>query len=428
MSRFQRVMDENRRATNNVTNPNPTVPMYQINNKTTKTVKPKKKIKINLSKNKIILGVAGLIIGFIYIPQFFINDEANAKTSTISSVLEYNSVANWSYKIGTEHGTDDFDKDGLTNDEEDAAGTIIWSVDSNNNGVSDYYEVKQLNGANASNLLMEKVKELDKANNASLSSPYKMNNVILWPDDYESKVYGGVIETTAGYRFSDFKGYAQFPNYNDIYVYKYEDGVRKELKFLEKEKAWYIDEDMYVEVYSEPLEDVVKFGIFGSVSFKKGNILTKALAFILPDQGFITAAKMKDIDAEPDTRAYQTAQITNVSYNKDDYMRLTKNQTEISNLVYVRNTIKEGKCLAVSLYGYELGEAIAIVYGYTYTGDLLLADQETLTPIGHLKIEEKAKKMIDNNGNIVAYEYFDFEGFGFDSENGDRISFFAVSK
>lgn len=34
---------------------------------------------------------------------------------------------------------------------------------------------------------------------------------------------------------------------------------------------------------------------------------------------------------------------------------------------------------------------------------------------------------MNESGTLVSYSYFDFEGFGFNSLNGDRISFFATS-
>ena len=51
----------------------------------------------------------------------------------------------------------------------------------------------------------------------------------------------------------------------------------------------------------------------------------------------------------------------------------------------------------------------------------------TLEPIGVLSIEENARKIIDDTGSLLSMSYFDFSGFGFDSRNGDRISFFAAS-
>lgn len=44
-----------------------------------------------------------------------------------------------------------------------------------------------------------------------------------------------------------------------------------------------------------------------------------------------------------------------------------------------------------------------------------------------LSITEKAKKIVDNTGSMVSSSYFDFDGFRFHSQNGDRISFFAAS-
>lgn len=51
----------------------------------------------------------------------------------------------------------------------------------------------------------------------------------------------------------------------------------------------------------------------------------------------------------------------------------------------------------------------------------------TLEPIGTLSITESARKTMNESGDIVSISYFDFKGFGFDSQKGDRISFFAAT-
>ena len=104
------------------------------------------------------------------------------------------------------------------------------------------------------------------------------------------------------------------------------------------------------------------------------------------------------------------------------------NSNTLNDLLFVREAIKENdSCIAVSLFNKDRGEYIGIVYGYTADGSLLIADNKTLKPIGVLSITEKAKKIVDNTGSMVSSSYFDFDGFRFHSQNGDRISFFAAS-
>ena len=97
-------------------------------------------------------------------------------------------------------------------------------------------------------------------------------------------------------------------------------------------------------------------------------------------------------------------------------------------LQHVRKSIEEkDTTFAVSLFNRNYGEFIAIVYGYTQDGNLLLADIDTLQPIGVLGITERANKVVTNKGEMLSRTYFDFDGFGFHSYNGDRICFFASS-
>jgi len=425
MSRLKRVLEENQSAIENpiVNNPNPDLPVY---NTSGKQAKQKKQFQFKVKTLPLIVVLA--LVAIIYVPQFFIPDSAD--TNVPSERVTYHNSADLNSDARTLHPTLDYDKDGLTNQEEAALYLDIWNLDSDGDGICDFYEVNTLKSdpAFADKALLDIVKKQDEKNRIDISSPYMMNNVILWADNYESKVYGGVIETTTGYRFTNFYGYAQFPDCDNIYVYKYENGRRSELKYLSKEKAWRIDGNIVVEVYDKPLEMTVQFALFGNISYVNYNFFTAPIEWILPDKGLIAAKKMAVLDTEPDTRAVVSAEIQEITCDIDSYTRLTHADANLNELAFVRDAIKDNACIAVSLYSYEYGEALAIVYGYTYTGDLLLADFETLKQIGVLKIEEKAKMFINQSGELVSYSYFDFSGLGFDSTEGDRISFFGASK
>ena len=183
-----------------------------------------------------------------------------------------------------------------------------------------------------------------------------------------------------------------------------------------------------VELYKKELEGTVDFSFFGMHIYASDNLATSVLSKILPDRGFITATAKTKMDVDPDTRDSTITDIKKVKYKKKDTYRFTMNTNKLNDLQFVRQTIKEeDDCVAVSLYNKNEGEYVAIVYGYTYEGDLLLADKDSLEPVGVLSTTEKAKKIMNESGTLVSYSYFDFEGFGFNSLNGDRISFFATS-
>lgn len=423
MSRFKRVLEENQEVAKGIpAKEDYSMPIYRFDGKNSRLGK-----KGAFTKVKTIVVATSLILGILYIPQLFLKD--SVESNVISKDITYlNHTLNT--KARNNNGNLDYDNDGLTNAQEVELKTNLWDIDTDNDGISDEYESKtdKLSPIKANKYLLDLQKETDKENKEDVSTPYKIGNVILWAEDYESKAYGSVIETITGYRFCNFKGYAQFPDYENITVYKVENGKRTELSFLKKEQAWKIDGDIEVEVYKEPLEEVIRFGLFGNHVYINNNFIFNGIAAILPDKGILTAAKMTSMDVDPDVRNSTTTTIQPIEYDKDDYARLTHNDNSLEELMYVRNAIQDKACVGISLYSHEYGELIAIVYGYTYSGDLLLADAKTLEPIGTLKIDESAKKLLTNDGNIVSYPYFNFSGFGFDSENGDKISFFTASK
>lgn len=173
---------------------------------------------------------------------------------------------------------------------------------------------------------------------------------------------------------------------------------------------------------------MIEFQFFKYPVYAPSNVVTDILAKILPDNGFITATSKMKMDIEPDTNKNVITDIKKPAYNSSDDYRFTINSNTLNDLLFVRESIAEdNSCIAMSLFNKDDGEYLGIIYGYTAEGDLLIADMDTLKPVGTLKISESARKMMNETGEIVSVSYFDFEGFGFSSQNGDRISFFAAS-
>lgn len=425
MSRFQRVLEENKEAVYNTTKKEDySMPLYGINGQIKRTEK-----KGIIAKIKIKTIIVAIILCILYIPQIFINSSQVENEPLLNITYDTNASA-LNSKARNENPTSDYDKDGLTNEEERKLQTNPWSIDSDMDGYSDSYESihKNLNPIKADKNLIKWQKEKDKAEGSDVSDPYKIGNVILWAQDYESKTYGSVIETLTGYRFCDFSGYAQFPDYENIYVYEIKNGKRCQLSFLKKEQAWKINGTTEVEIYKEPLKEIVQFSFFGHSAYVNENAAFNILAIILPDEGILTATKMTEMDIDPDIRNATSASTQLIKIDKENYNRFTHQDNTLEDLVHVRKAINDGACVAISLFSYDYGEMLAICYGYTYTGDLLLADFDTLKPIGTLTIDETATKIMLGDGSMVSYPYFKFKGFGFNSDNGDKISFFATNK
>ena len=396
------------------------LPTYSTNGRNITPGKEQKRKQILLTA-----GIAAGIACVLYIPQFFyttsepdISVSADTKAiRKVSSVLR-------------NYPEEDFDGDGISNAEEELAGTDPWNVDTDGDGVTDYCELKitSTDPLTAEVTLADKQKKSDTENEKSVGSPYKIGNVILWADDYASKSYGSVVETINGYRFCNFHGYAQFPDTEGKYAYSNQNGVHTLLEKRNEENAWRIDGDASVELYDKKLKEVCDLSILGFHFYPDSNVFFRGLSKILPDRGFLTATTKTDMDIDPDTRDATVTDIQTMEYDKDDLKRFTLNSNTLNDLVYVRNSIKDDHaCIAASLYDSKKGEYVVLIYGYDYDGNLLCADISSGKILGKIIITEKAKKIMNKTGDIVSMSYFDYQGFGFNSLQGDRISFFATT-
>lgn len=396
------------------------LPTYSTNGR---NITPGKK-----QKRKQILLTAGIAAGIacvLYIPQFFYttSDPDVSVSADTTAIRKVSSVLR-------NYPEEDFDGDGISNAEEELAGTDPWNVDTDGDGVTDYCELKitSTDPLTAEVTLADKQKKSDAENGKSVGSPYKIGNVILWADDYASKSYGSVVETINGYRFCNFHGYAQFPDTEGKYAYSNQNGIHTLLGKRNEENAWRIDGDASVELYDKKLKEICDLSIFGFHFYPDSNVFFRGLSKILPDQGFLTATTKTDIDVDPDTRDATVTDIQTMEYDKDNLKRFTLNSNTLNDLVYVRDSIKDDHaCIAASLYDSKKGEYVVLIYGYDYDGNLLCADISSGKILGKITITEKAKKIMNKTGDIVSMSYFDYQGFEFNSLQGDRISFFATT-
>lgn len=323
----------------------------------------------------------------------------------------------------------DFDGDGLLNSEEDEHGTDIWSVDTDNDGVFDSAELTITNTSptSASAIQVEMVQAEDNETGSSLSTPYKVDDIIFWPDDYRSKAYGAVVRTMHGYRFWNYSGYVKFPT--RVYAYEYVDGVHRALPYREAEDAYRIDTSNEVRIYDEPLTFTNRLTIpfAGDIYLADGGF-GDILSDVLPDKGGpVTCQHMAVIDTEPDTSEGVSAPLELPFMDFSNLERFGENQNTLQDLSSVRKYLEAGYCVAASLYSNTTGETIAIIYGYDSDGNLLVADTN-LQPAGKLTITECARKVMNEEGVIGQMSWFEFSGFGFSSyAYRDRINFFATT-
>ncbi len=266
---------------------------------------------------------------------------------------------------------------------------------------------------------------MDTSQGTTIQTPYKIDDIIFWPDDYSSKAFGAVVRTLSGYRFWNFHGWVKFPE--KVYAYTYDNGRFKDLKYRSYEDAWRIDTSDEVLLYPSPpqfvsLLTLPLLGEFTLPDSPLGRVMDK----LLPDEGgpvtcYRTVIGIEEAWAQP----VAVAQLAVPSFDKSDYSRLNNDMHSLTDLAWVYELLNNGQCAAVSMYSGSSGESIGIVYGYTRNGDLMVAD-ESLQPAGMIRIDERARRMMDQDGNITQVSWFEWEGFGFDSaRRGDKISFFA---
>ena len=373
-------------------------------------------------------GVIVCFAGSIYLPAAFYTPSSSAAPYR-TLVADETALKTYQQYI-KDHPDADFDQDGLTNAMEENYGTNIWSSDTDKDGVSDYAElfVTETSPTQASSILVDQVAAQDKKNGDTVRTPYKVDDITFWPDNYSSKAYGAIVRTIHGYRFWNYSGWVKFPG--TVYAYSYVDGIHTPLPHREQEDAWYISSSAEVRIYDTelPFVNELKLPFIGSVYLEDsglGNMLSK----VPPSEGsFITCEKKAVKDTEPDISSDVVADIALPEMDFTDLSRFSENQNTLKDLSTVRKYIEAGRCVAVSFYSESSGESIGIVYGYTDDGDLLIAGTD-LVPAGVLKITECAMKIMNKDGVIGQTSWFEFAGLGFNSNTQkDRINFFATAK
>lgn len=387
-----------------------------------------KLIRGKLSRGKkvfLVLVIVFCTVGsIIYIPSIFYHEKLDNKETPILA----DATAIKDYKTYLKNNPDaDFDGDGLTNVMENGHGTDLWKADSDADGISDYAElfVTETSPTEKSNIMIESVTEKDKKEGVTLGTPYKIDDVIFWPDTYKAKAYGGIVRTLHGYRFWNYEGWVKFPD--KVAAYGYRDGRHYELNYRKAEDAYKITNSDEIRIYDEKLDFSyrLKLPFIGEMYLKDGKI-GNMLDFLLPDKGgFFQCNRVSELDLNRKKTGEVTAPLESPMINLEDQSRFGKNTNTLKDLSWLRKMIEAGECVAVSLYSPNSGEAVGIVYGYTEDGSLLVADRD-LKPCGTIKIVECAKRLMDKEGTIGQTSWFEWKGLGFDSAAyNDRISFFS---
>ena len=352
------------------------------------------KAKKPLKKGPLIaLGAASVILGTVYIPAM-ISTPVLALSYPAFATVDKEMIRTGQAYYNT-YPDEDFDGDGLSNALETMYGTDPYRQDTDDDGLTDYIEIYSLNTSPVqwNNKLQSYVSSIDESNGNATGTPYKVGNVVLWADNLYSKTYGGVVKTLDGYEFSNFIGWAQFPDNGHAYLYK--DGIHKELPYNPDSNSYHISGGGRVVFFTDNMKKYYKLEAFGDISYLDNDTFGQILDFILPDYGNYGLFKcypVMDCDKVGVNRQDTVLEITVPPYELMPE-RFSMNSTSLEDIAKVYSFINNGKTVAASLYRENYGETLIIIYGYTSGGDLLAADLQTLNPLGILSVNEKCGRI-----------------------------------
>jgi len=382
------------------------------------------KAKKPLKKGPLIaLGAAFVILGTVYIPAM-ISTPVPALSYPALATVDKEMIRTGQAYYNT-YPDEDFDGDGLSNALETMYGTDPYRPDTDDDGLTDYIEIYSLNTSPVqwNNKLQSYVSSIDESNGNATGTPYKVGNVVLWADNLYSKTYGGVVKTLDGYEFSNFNGWAQFPDNGHAYLYK--DGIHKELPYNPDSNAYHINGGGRVVFFTDNMKKYYKLEAFGDISYLDNDTFGQILDFILPDYGNYGLFKcypVMDCDKVGVNRQDTVLEITVPPYELEPE-RFSMNSTSLEDIAKVYSAINNGKTVAASLYRENYGETLIIIYGYTSGGDLLAADLQTLNPLGILSVNEKCGRILNVDGVVELKQWFTFGCAGYRTSNRSNIVF-----
>ena len=391
------------------------LPMYGVDGRPIKS--KHKQSRAKLKKRILIIAPIAtlmlLIVSIVYLPQFFMHDKPEGYLFTPDKSAVQNRAQ---YVIDS--GTVDFDGDGMINSHENAKGTDPYNHDTDGDGVADGVDRNPLD-SDPDILYNAKITA-----GIGLKKPYKVDGVILWAQNDESLAHGSVVKTKNGYQFTNFEGWAKFPD--GEYAYMYKNGIHSLMDKRADGSAWIIPGDCNVVLMDELQSETNIFSFFG-IQCKISNSFGGFLSAILPDNGWITCTRMLNDDWGATDEVAIELNHASLSYSLDNPARFGQITNSLQSLADVYLAIDSGKVVFASLFDASDGEMIVEVYGYTEHGNLLVANVQKTNQTSILAVTPRSKQFKDAEQNIISHQYFEFSGCGFNSSSGDTIAFFSTA-
>lgn len=372
--------------------------------------------------------LAVLLIAAVYLPPLMLERPAvgyhsvpvAANTAALKELADYQRNAI----------KEDFDGDGLTNEQEITYGTGVYTVDHDGDGVTDYAElyITDSNPAIYDNEIISFVQQADSLSGNKANTPFKDDGVILWADDYASKARGAVASPYQDvYKITDFRGWIQLPErYRS--AYKMDNAFQAPLK-QNADGYFYVDASdapVYIHAYKTQPEECIALSILTTDYKLPKNAFTKALKTILPSNGFgllvCRDALASDFEGAAEEARTVAPIVCNTAALELKETRFSRNCTKPTDLQDIKDHIDNNQPVLLSLMSSTRGEAIVEVYGYTSRNNLIVCDPLTTDPLGVIAIDLSASRLLDASGIIMRHEFFTFTGCGFTSATRDRLA------
>lgn len=355
----------------------------------------------------IILGVALAMI--LILPQLIFRIPAliNAKDDL---ALELNVTGQQTILdyIKVQNGVGDWDKDGITN----ANDEDVFNPDVDRNGIPD--------GEGDKDFLQ-------------IGSVIKYENVTLEAQNKKM----GVSKFKNFYVFRNYKGWVKISNETGIpFIYQSNGWTEAEYTVDGSDFMVKIPNNCYIEFVPKGTKLVYRTDLFGDKAFStQESRYVKSYGGFAPIMSFFyklllpvteptdaTIASLWYSDTHHITQQNNITKAEAVKPDSSKYNLTTLNDYEFTydKLYKVYENIDNKNTTLISILKKDGSEAICFAYAYDYLGNIYVADAVTSKTAGVIKITPTSQVYHKDGQNYIR-EWYEFEGLGFSSADGDKM-------
>ena len=365
--------------------------------------------KKKLSKKTKLIILISCIVTALLLPQLIFRISA-AFDIKENMTLELNQGGKQTVMdyIKIQNGVADWDKDGITNTND----KDVFDPDTNRDGIPDGEEAKDF---------------------LTIGGVMKYENVTL---EIQNKKMG-VSKFLNYYVFKNYDGWVKISNETGVpYIYKSNGWTEAEYTVEGGDYMVKIPCDCYIEFVPKGTKTVYRTDFFGDKTFaKEESRYVKSYGGFAPVCSFllktflpVTEPTDASIASVWYTDTYHVVKQNNITKSeaiqpsKDNYKITILNDYEFTydKLYKVYKSIDDKKTALISIIREDGSEAICFAYAYDYLGNIYLADAQTSKTAGVMKVTPMCQVYHKDGQNYVR-EWYEFEGLGFSSADGDKM-------